>query len=188
MRALLSYVAVALVCFIGCAGAERHEGESAPAPLEEVMEAVMITVTSSVFEGGERIPAKYTGEGEDVSPPLAWRGAPDSTVEFALICDDPDAPRPEPWVHWVLYGIPAGTDSLAEGATGVGLEGKTSWGTTGYGGPMPPPGHGTHHYHFKLYALDQSVGLEGGATKAELLRAMQSHVLTQGELVGTYER
>jgi Raf kinase inhibitor-like YbhB/YbcL family protein len=188
MRALLSYAAVTLVCFIGCAGAEKQETEPAQAVPVETVKEIPLTVTSSAFSAGGRIPTKYTGEGEDVSPPLAWNGVPDSTVELALICDDPDAPRPEPWVHWVLYAIPAGTDSLAEGSTGVGLEGRTSWGTTGYRGAMPPPGHGTHHYHFKLYALDQPLGLENGATKTELLKATEGHVLAQGELVGTYER
>ncbi len=192
MRSLLACTTVGLVVLLGCAGAEKQGAETAEAPLDqpaeaEAMEAQM-TVTSSAFEAGERIPTKHTGEGEDVSPPLAWSGAPDSTAEFALICDDPDAPRPEPWVHWVLDGIPAATDSLAEGSTGVGVEGKTSWGTTGYGGPMPPPGHGTHHYHFRVYALDQALELEPGVTKNELLRAMEGHVLAEGELVGTYDR
>ena len=148
----------------------------------------MITVTSSAFNPGAKIPRKYTGEGEDVSPPLAWSGAPADTKEFALICDDPDAPRPEPWVHWVLYGIPADRNSLPEGNAGGADEGKTSFGKIGYGGPMPPPGHGVHHYYFKVYALDQPLELGPGATKERLLEAMAGHVLAEGELVGTYER
>lgn len=191
MRLVLSYVTVALACFIGCSGTDRQEDVATQTAAKEVVaepEEAMIALASSAFTPGGQIPTKYTGEGEDVSPPLAWSGAPDGTMELALICDDPDAPRPEPWVHWVLYAIPAGTDSLAEGGTGVGLEGKTSWGATGYGGPMPPPGHGTHHYRFRLYALGQTLALEAGATKDELLSAMKGLVLAHGELVGTYER
>jgi Raf kinase inhibitor-like YbhB/YbcL family protein len=148
----------------------------------------MITVKSSAFAADEKIPMKHTGEGEDISPPLTWEGAPDPTKEFALICDDPDAPRDEPFVHWVLYKIPAGQSSLSEGKVGDAVEGKNDFGNVGYGGPMPPPGHGVHHYHFKVYALDREVFLGAGATKAELLKAINGHVLDQGELVGTYER
>jgi hypothetical protein len=148
----------------------------------------MLNVTSSAFEPNGAIPKKYTGEGQDISPPLSWNGAPDGTEEFALICEDPDAPMDEPFVHWVLYGIPKGQTSLPEDDSGDGAEGKNSFGDPGYGGPMPPPGHGTHHYHFKLYALDAPVGLTPGASKADLLDAMEGHILDHGELVGTYER
>jgi Raf kinase inhibitor-like YbhB/YbcL family protein len=192
MRIVLACVVVALACLIGCAGAEKQEAEPEPEPTEMAKpvkeEEALITVTSAAFGVGTAIPRRYTGEGEDVSPALAWSNAPEGTIEFALICDDPDAPRPEPWVHWVLYGIPSGTDSLAEGTTGVGTEGKNSWGTTGYGGPMPPPGHGVHHYFFTIYALDQPVVLEPGATKKELIEAMEGHILAEGKLIGTYER
>lgn len=147
-----------------------------------------ISVTSSAFEPGGRIPKKHTGEGPDVSPPLGWSGIPDGTKEIALVCDDPDAPRAEPWVHWVVYKIPARSEGLAEGSAGETLEGKNDFGETGYGGPMPPPGHGVHHYHFKIYALDTELELDVGATKAQLLEAMKDHILAEGELVGTYER
>jgi Raf kinase inhibitor-like YbhB/YbcL family protein len=147
-----------------------------------------LTVTSLAFEPGKQIPKKFTGEGEDVSPPLAWSGAPEGTKELALICDDPDAPRPEPWVHWVLYGIQADRTSLAEASKGVGVDGTNSWSRPGYGGPMPPPGHGVHHYHFKVYALDAPLDLEPGATKETLLKAMDAQIIGQGELIGTYER
>ena len=145
-------------------------------------------LTSSAFEPGGEVPCKHTGEGEDISPPLAWSGVPDGTVELALICDDPDAPTPKPWVHWVVYKLPAGTTSLAEGEAGGALEGENDFRLAGYGGPMPPPGHGTHHYHFKLYALDTATELAWGTTKNALLAAMQGHVLAEGELIGTYER
>ena len=147
-----------------------------------------ITITSSAFEQGERIPRRHTGEGEDVSPPLEWNGVPQRTRELALICDDPDAPRPRPWVHWVLYKLSPGTRGLGEGENGSGVEGMTDFGRPGYGGPMPPKGHGVHRYYFKLYALDAELDLAAGATKANLVSAMEGHVLAQGELMGTYER
>jgi len=147
-----------------------------------------ITVKSAAFGAGKPIPRKHTGEGEDVSPPLNWSGVPPQAKELALICDDPDAPRPKPWVHWVAYKIPAKATSLAEGSAGGALEGPNDFGNQGYGGPMPPPGHGTHHYHFKLYALDTELDLGPGANKEKLLKAVQGHVIAEGELVGTYER
>ncbi len=148
----------------------------------------MLNVQSRAFEPNQRIPQKYTKEGRDVSPPLEWSGAPEGTKEFALICDDPDAPRKEPWVHWVAYKIPSEKTSIAEGKAEKAAEGKNDFGDVGYGGPMPPPGHGTHHYHFKIYALDTPMDLKPGATKKQLLDAMRNHVLAEGELVGTYER
>jgi hypothetical protein len=148
----------------------------------------MIDVTSSAFGAGKQIPKEYTGEGKDMSPPLAWSGVPPETKELALICDDPDAPMAEPFVHWVLYKIPAGTESLPEGSSAGAVEGANGFGNVGYGGPMPPPGHGTHHYHFRVYALDRPVDLKPGAGKSELLNAMQGNIIAQGELVGTYER
>jgi Raf kinase inhibitor-like YbhB/YbcL family protein len=147
-----------------------------------------LRLTSSAFAAGAAIPRKHTGEGEDVSPELTWEGAPEGTREFALICDDPDAPTPEPWIHWVLYRVPADRTGLAEGDNAGAEEGITGWGSPGYRGPMPPPGHGVHRYFFKLYALDQPVNLASGASKAELLAAMADHILAETELVGTYER
>lgn len=147
-----------------------------------------ISVKSRAFEAGGGIPKKYTGEGADVSPPLQWGEMPAGTEEIALICDDPDAPTPRPWVHWVVYKIPGDSNSLAEGSSGAAREGKNDFGRKGYGGPMPPPGHGVHHYHFKVYALDATLDLRAGASKDQLLDAMKGHILAEGELVGTYER
>jgi Raf kinase inhibitor-like YbhB/YbcL family protein len=151
-----------------------------------------MNVTSSAFKNGQPIPKKYTGEADDISPPLAWGDPPKGTQEFALIGDDPDAPSPQPWVHWVIYGIAPDARALPEGvksnAPGQGTNSFTSGANTGYRGPMPPPGHGTHHYHFKLYALDKKLDLQPGATKQQLLDAMKGHVLGEGEIVGTYER
>lgn len=148
----------------------------------------MITIRSSAFGPGQPIPKQYTGEGADLSPPLTWTGVPDSAKELALICDDPDAPTPQPWVHWVLYKLPGDCEGLEEDSNGGGAEGQNDFGNRGYGGPMPPPGHGVHHYHFKLYALDAPLGLDPGATKAAVEEAMADHILDEGELIGTYER
>ncbi len=145
-------------------------------------------LTSNAFEPNGSIPQKHTGEGKDVSPGLAWTAAPEGTKELALICDDPDAPTPEPWVHWVAYKIPADQTSITEGVQSGLHEGITGWGDTGYRGPMPPPGHGVHRYFFKLYALDIELDLGPGATKADLLEMMEGHILAEGELIGTYER
>jgi Raf kinase inhibitor-like YbhB/YbcL family protein len=147
-----------------------------------------IQVSSPAFEPGGTIPRKYTGEGQDVSPPLAWSGLPEGTRELALVCDDPDAPAPKPFVHWVLYKIPADRGGLPEGDARGALEGENDFGGTGYGGPMPPRRHGTHRYRFRVYALDTELGVVAGLTKDELLRAIEGHVLAEGELVGTYER
>ena len=156
------------------------------------------------FQHGSLIPKQHTGEGPDVSPPLAWEDMPDGTKSFALICDDPDAPSakrpaPQPWVHWVIYNIPGETRLLSAGigrelkpATPAGAcQGHNSWPSdnVGYLGPLPPNGSGPHRYFFKLYALDGDLSLAPAqATKQTLLDAMQGHVLAEAELMGTYER
>ena len=155
-----------------------------------------LKITSSAFQNNQPIAKKYTGEGEDISPPLTWSDLPSGTKQIALICDDPDAPRPEPWVHWLIYAIPAGTSGLPEGvppdpklqSPAGAMQGRNSFEKIGYGGPMPPPGHGVHHYHFKLYALSKPLQLQPGADKKTLLAAMQGVILAQAEFVGTYER
>ena len=154
-----------------------------------------LRITSSAFPSGQRIPTDHTGDGADRSPPLSWSGVPNGTEELALICDDPDAPTPEPWVHWIVYGIPTDCRELPEGVppkTNKSLkQGRNSWPsgqTIGYRGPAPPRGHGTHHYHFRLYALDQRLNAAPGLDKRSLLALMESHVLATGELIGTYER
>ena len=149
-----------------------------------------ITVSSDAFQEGARIPKKYayTGEGDNISPQVGWSGAPAETKELALICDDPDAPVAEPWVHWVVYKIPAGTSELPGGSAGGALEGTNGWGQSGWGGPCPPRGHGTHRYFFKVYALDIPLDLAPGASKAEVVAAITGHILAEGQLKGTYER
>jgi len=155
-------------------------------------------ITSTAFRDGQAIPKRYTGEGEDISPELHWTNLPDGTKELALICDDPDAPRAEPWVHWVIYKISSLLDHLPEGIArsprpsqpAGALQGRNSWPSDniGYLGPMPPPGHGIHHYHFRLYALDVELNTERELSKESLLELMEGHVLAEAEIVGTYER
>lgn len=151
-----------------------------------------ITLTSTAFSGDGAIPKKHTGEGEDVSPALSWEKAPEGTKSFAVICHDPDAPLVSPggtygYVHWVLYNLPANCHSLQEGTTD-GTAGRNDFGNTGYGGPMPPPGHGTHRYYFWILALDADLQLEAGLTLWQLLDAVEPHVIGMNRLVGTYQR
>lgn len=146
---------------------------------------------SSAFKAGEMIPSIYTCQGKDISPPLAWSGAPGGTKSLVLICDDPDAPIGT-WVHWVYYNIPPALTGLPEAMAKSekpsqgGIHGKSSFGDFGYGGPCPP--WGTHRYYFRLYALDAIVNLESGAKKKDVLKAMEGHVLGQAELMGTYKK
>jgi Raf kinase inhibitor-like YbhB/YbcL family protein len=155
-----------------------------------------ITLSSAAFDANQSIPQRHTADGVNLSPPLSWSGLPEGAEQLALIVDDPDAPRDEPFVHWVIYGIPVEADRLPENvpsdqklsAPVLALQGVNDFGNTGYGGPSPPKGHGVHHYHFKLYALDQDLNLAPGLTKQRLLEKIQGHVLAEGELVGVYER
>jgi Raf kinase inhibitor-like YbhB/YbcL family protein len=156
-----------------------------------------IQVTSEAFKPGAAIPARYTADGDDISPPLNWTGVPGNAKELALIVEDPDAPQPEPFIHWVIYKIPADAAGLPEGVPAQAklkspagaVQGKNSFkNKIGYGGPAPPPGHGTHHYHFRLYALDQPLEVQGGLDNKALIAAMSGHILDEGELIGTYER
>ena len=154
-----------------------------------------LVLASSAFHANGEIPARYTCEGDDVSPPLSWSGIPPGTKSMALIVDDPDAPDPKHprvvWVHWVLYNLPAGPGGLAEAvATGAlpagAREGRNSWDRTGYGGPCPPIGR--HRYFHKLYALDAELPDLREPSANALARAMEGRVLAQAELVGTYRK
>ena len=150
-----------------------------------------IKVTSSAFEENGMIPVQYTCDGKDLSPPLAWDNIPDGTKSIALICDDPDAPMGT-WVHWVLFNLPADTRELIENIPSDenlkngARHGKNDFRNFGYGGPCPPSG--THRYYFKVYALDTVIGLSAGATKRQLLGAMEGHILAEGQLMGRYKR
>jgi Raf kinase inhibitor-like YbhB/YbcL family protein len=149
-------------------------------------------IKSSAFTEGGPIPTIYTGEGDDISPPLSWSPPPERTKSIAIICDDPDAPG-RTWVHWVLYGLSPETTELPAGISTdktvlkSAMQGVNDFGNIGYGGPMPPPGK-PHRYLFKVYALDIELDLEPGATKAELEEAMKGRILALSRLIGTYER
>ena len=177
--------------------APPDSGKAAPPTKDAPAPAKRIRLTSPAFKPGKRIPKIHTGEGKNQSPPLAWSEPPEGTKELVLICDDPDAPSPKPWVHWVVYGIdpkvrslPAGLPPKRKLAKPVRLiQGQNSWQKhIGYLGPMPPRGHGPHHYHFRIYALSTKLDLPPGATKAAVVAAMKGKILATGELIGTYER
>jgi Raf kinase inhibitor-like YbhB/YbcL family protein len=148
-------------------------------------------VKSSVFSEGALIGARYSCDGENVSPPLSWSGAPEQTQSFVLICDDPDAPAGT-WVHWVIYDIPGSLSELPEKVPGDknpkigGAQGANDFRKIGYGGPCPPGG--THRYYFKLYSLDKELGMAPGASKHQVLAAMKGHVLAEAQLMGRYRR
>ena len=146
---------------------------------------------SDAFEAHGNIPTPYTGEGEDISPALSWRDAPEGTRAFAVICHDPDAPLVKDgaygFVHWLLYNLPGDINSLEED-TDQGTVGVNDFGDDGYGGPMPPEGHGLHHYYFWVLALDEDMDLPEGLTLGSFLDRAESHVIGMNRLVGTYER
>ena len=154
-----------------------------------------LSLTSSAFAANGEIPSRHTCEGDDISPPLAWSGAPPGTKSLALIVDDPDAPNPKApkmtWVHWVVYNLPAAVHGLPEAVTFRTLpagaqEGLNDWKRSNYGGPCPPIGR--HRYFHKLYAIDCVLANLRAPTKAELEKAMKGHVLAHTELIGTYQK
>ena len=149
-------------------------------------------LTSTAFEQGGAIPKQHTGEGVDTSPALSWSDAPEGTKAFAVICHDPDAPLVSPagtygYVHWVLYNIPADVTGLEQASTAY-TNGKTDFGTEIYGGPMPPNGHGQHHYYFWVLALSEQLELEPGLTLWQLLDRIEPNLIGMNRLLGTYER
>ena len=186
MRIITLVIMSLFVIFLAC---EKREEQQQL----EVGESMMkLELASAAFDEGGRIPARYTGEGADISPPLSWSGVPEETKSLALICDDPDAPG-RTWVHWVIYDIQPDTTELPEAVPsdrevlGSAKQGMTDFRQIGYGGPMPPPGR-PHRYMFKLYALDTMLNLESGATKEKLLNAMEGHIMAEGQLTGLYSR
>jgi len=157
--------------------------------------AMALTLTSTAFAPNAGIPVRYTCEGADLSPPLAWTGVPAGAKSLVLVVDDPDAPDPAApratWVHWVLYDIPPATAGLPEGVKAASLpagarEGRNDWKRPGYGGPCPPIGR--HRYVHKLYALDTVLGDLDRPDKAAVEKAMAGHVLEKAELIGTYQK
>lgn len=182
MRLKPILVAILLVGMLGCISQEKKE--------DVVMEK--ISLSSKAFEDGERIPVDHTCDGQDFSPVLSWDKLPAGTQSIALIMDDPDAPM-RTFTHWVIYNIPSDKqnlpggvekkESLADGS----LQGVNDFRKIGYNGPCPPPGK-PHRYYFKIYALDKKLDLTSGATKDQLEKAMEGHILAKGEIMGKYGR
>jgi len=165
---------------------------STPTATPSAQEAPMtLTLSSSAFAAGKSIPAEFSCKGRNISPALAWSGAPTNTASYALIVEDPDAPSGT-FVHWVIYNIPAASSGLAQGVAQTPTlddgtaQGKNSGNSQYYEGPCPPSG--THRYFFRLYALDTRLNLAPGATAEQLRKAIQGHVLAQGELMGTFSK
>ena len=176
-----------LIAFILLFSCQSEDKSKSQRVVEEKMDT---KVTSTAFEEGGMIPAKYTCDGQDISPPLEFSFVPDSAKSLALICDDPDAPVGT-WVHWVLFNLPAEIKELPENVppneklSNGAIQGANDFRKIGYGGPCPPGG--THRYYFKLYALNTELNLDPGITKKELLEAMEGHILAKGQLVGKYK-
>ncbi|HPC94332.1 MAG TPA: YbhB/YbcL family Raf kinase inhibitor-like protein [Sedimentisphaerales bacterium] len=185
LRILLPITALA-VTICGC---EKHRQ---PVEVrEERSRNMTISVSSPAFQEGGMIPAKYTCDGDDLSPPLQWAEVPEAAKSIALICDDPDAPVGT-WVHWVMWNIPPSVADLTEGVPPQpelpdgSRQGISDFGRPGYGGPCPPSG--THRYYFTVYALDAMLDLPASTRKADLIKAMKGHILAEGQLMGRYRR
>ena len=184
---LFAMLLLIMATVVGCA-------QPSP-PAEQVLpesEEMPLTMTSTAFADGANIPAKYTCDGESISPELAWAQVPAGTASFALIMEDPDAPIKN-FTHWVIFNLPPDTQGLPEAvpkdatlANGA-LQGKNGGGSTRYIGPCPPKGS-PHHYRFTLYAMDTSLDLTAGASKDQLLQAMEGHIIGQAQLIGLYQR
>ena len=193
-------IALLLFAFPGCqekritARPEPAAARVAPAPFEAAhntnsMEVRDMKISSSAFGDHRSIPSKYTCDGDDIIPPLAFEGIPDGTVTLALVMDDPDVPPPgsgRVWDHWVVWNLPPETRSIEEGQPPTGVQGRNSWGRNDWGGPCPPDRE--HRYFFKLYALDMTLDLPDTAGKKELEAAMKGHIQGTAELVGLYNR
>lgn len=157
----------------------------------------MISFTSDAFKDGETIPVKYTQEGANVSPPLRWSGLGDDVKEIALICEDPDAPGPDPFIHWIIYDMdPQRTSEMPEGLGPQeelshpihARQGRNSAGGIGFTGPMPPIGDDWHRYRFKFYALNHRLDLKGGSNSDDFYASIAGHVIAEAEVVGKYQR
>ncbi len=147
-----------------------------------------LSISSTAFEQNGKIPRQHTVEGKNTSPPLQWKGVPQGTRQLALVCHDPDAPLPDGFTHWVVYGIPPTAQGIPEGGGAAFTQGLNGAGKQGYFGPAPPPGHGVHHYYFWLYALGDGAELKPNLNRDALLEAIADRILAQARLVGLYER
>src|SRR5712671_5341806 len=183
VRTKILFAAVLLAGFAMTGHAENPPTDGATMKLQ---------LTTSAFAEGQPIPRRHTCDDQDISPALKWSGIPPAAKSLALICDDPDAPAGT-WVHWVVYDLPPATTGFSEGVPkspelpNGAKQGMNDFKRTGYGGPCPPPG-APHRYFFKLYALDTKLDLKSGLTKMDLLKAMEGHILGEGQLMGTYQR
>jgi Raf kinase inhibitor-like YbhB/YbcL family protein len=175
----------------GCATRPQVSAQNSASTSTPQTTGGSIKLTSTAFKEGEPIPRQHTCDGVNVSPSLEWSGVPKSAKTLVIFADDPDAPSGI-WVHWVLYNLPADNIGMVENLPATdelkagGFQGKNDFGKIGYGGPCPPSG--THRYFFKIYALDSELPLKAGATKAEVEKAMEGHVVAQGQLMGTYRK
>lgn len=185
---MVLFVSLLLVC---AACVRQQPGAQAPAATTPAEANPKFRVTSNAFKEGEALPRQYTCDGVNISPPLEWTDTPKTAKAIAIIADDPDAPAGT-FVHWVLYNLPADTIGMVENLPATeslragGFQGKNDFGKIGYGGPCPPSG--THRYFFKVYALDTELPLKAGATKTELEKAMEGHIISQAQLMGVYSR
>ncbi|HEY1910838.1 MAG TPA: YbhB/YbcL family Raf kinase inhibitor-like protein [Vicinamibacterales bacterium] len=191
---------VTLIGAVTAAGGASSAATDVGAELARPMQPApaKIVVASPTLKMDETMPREYTPDGRNVSPPLTWTGAPAGTREFAVICEDPDAGNPPPFVHWVIYRIPASAKGVPEGVPidpeaampaeiAGAVQGLSGFRRAIYRGPAPPPGK-PHHYHFVVYAIDAVLNLKPGLNRAELLDAIKGHIIGQGELVAIYER
>ena len=155
-----------------------------------------IEIHSDAFSDDGMIPVRFSGEGENLSPPLRWSGVPSTAKELVLVCEDPDAPFPKPFLHWIMSGISPSAEGMPEAVSkeprpaelSGATQGQNGSKKAGYTGPIPPKGHGLHHYHFELFALDQPLAMDDSPTRDELMKGMAGHVVAYGEVVGVYER
>ena len=161
-----------------------------------------LILKSNAFKNNQKIPIKYTCEGKNISPQLSWSDIPEGTKSFAIVCDDPDAPTKEPFVHWIIFNINGDVKDLPENIISkkfftkknpkislrFAKQGTNSFGEIGFGGPCPPKGHGVHRYFFKIYALNKVLRLKAGATKDKLIKAMEGHILAETKLIGKFKR
>jgi Raf kinase inhibitor-like YbhB/YbcL family protein len=179
--------AIALVAVASCGAGGRASNQTKKEATMTHTTLTKLKLTSSAFQDGQPIPAQYSCDGADETPMLSWGEPPAGTKSFALVIDDPDAPSGT-FRHWGVFDIPASARSIG-GSHRIGTEVKNDFGKAGYGGPCPPKGHGPHHYHVKLFALDvEHLNLRPDAKVIDVENQATSHALAQGELVGTYER
>ena len=187
MAAIAAFVLAGMACVQQPLASENQKGSD-----DMIQCSHLINVTSPAFADNGRIPVIYTADGDDMSPPLNWKGAPAGVVEYAVICEDPDAPGGT-FTHWVIYGLPGSYDGIGEGVEQISeldngaMQGVNSFGKIGYGGPSPPKGP-PHHYIFTVYALSAKLDLPAGISKDDLRKAIQGYVLMDGKITGLYGR